>query len=210
MDLAWIYLIGGLIFVTIGAELLGKSAEGIAHTLKRAYVVRAVLLALCGNIPELAICISAITAGHPTMAVASIIGSVAVNILVVMGFSAILGGRKKDLTFDCKKLQADLPMLVGAVGFCVFMMLSESHQINLVAGMLLIFTYLLLLRFMLFSHKELFTSRDMEEHDNGSNNPKSLRYWIILFVFASIIVAVSAHMLVMGVHGPNNRIASGS
>lgn len=197
--LTLIYLIGGLIFVAIGAELLGKSAEGIAHELKRAYVVGAVLLALSGNIPELAICISAIISGHPTMALASIIGSVAVNILVVMGLSAIVGGWKMDLKFDSKKLQADLPLLVGAVGFCLFMMFSESHKMNLFVGILLVFTYLLLLRFMLSSHKELFVSDRIEEYGEKDGKSKSLNYWIILFIVASIIVAISAHFLVMGV-----------
>ncbi|ODS38605.1 MAG: hypothetical protein A7316_07660 [Candidatus Altiarchaeales archaeon WOR_SM1_86-2] len=198
MDLTWVYLIGGLIFVAVGAELLGKSAEGIAHELKRAYVVGAVLLALCGNLPELAISISAIIAGHPTMALASIIGSVAVNILVVLGLCAICGGWKTDLKFDSKKLQADLPLLVGAVGFFIFIMLSSSHEMNLFVGIILIFTYLLLLRFMLFSHKELFMS-DRIEKGEDKNSSKSLRYWAMLFVFSSIIVAVSAHFLVMGV-----------
>ena len=40
---------------------------------------------------------------------------------------------------------------------------------------------------------------DRLEEGKNQNNSKSLRYWAMLFVFSSIIVAVSAHFLVMGV-----------
>ena len=187
-------LILGLIIVIIGAELLTKSAEGISVTLKRAYVVGAVLLALSGNLPELAVTVSAILAGHPDLAISSIVGSVAVNILIVMGLSALLGGWKKDLKFDNKKLQADLPMLMGALGFFIFINVGRSNTIHLIDGIVLLFTYVLLLRFILFSHREIYTSSEVT-----AKSEKSLQYWSFLFAVSALMVTIGAELLVHGV-----------
>lgn len=189
-----IELIAGLIIVIAGSELLAKAAEGIAKTLKKAYVVGAVLLALSGNLPELAVSLSAILAGHPDLAIASIVGSVAVNILIVMGISALLGGWKKDLIFDSKKLQADIPMLVGAMGFFLFINLGRASTIHMVDGVILLLTYVLLLRFMLFSHKEVYVT-----HEETEPSKRPLWQWGALFAVSAAMIAVGAELLVSGV-----------
>ncbi|HEX54818.1 MAG: hypothetical protein DRO90_02790 [Candidatus Altiarchaeales archaeon] len=185
-------LILGLIIVVVGSELLSRSAEGISYELKGTYVVGSVLLALTGNLPELAVSTSAVLRGHQEMAMASIIGSVAVNILIVMGLAALLGGWRSDLKFDNKKLQADLPMLIGAMGFFVFINLGRAEEIHLIDGLILLFTYLLLLRFMLFSHREMYISH--ETIITGKRRP--LRYWIALFLISAVMVIVGAEILV--------------
>jgi calcium/proton exchanger cax len=189
-----IELVAGLVIVVAGSELLAKAAEGIAKTLKKAYVVGAVLLALSGNLPELAVSLSAILAGHPDLAIASIVGSVAVNILIVMGISALLGGWKKDLIFDSKKLQADLPMLVGAMGFFLFINLGRASTIHMIDGVILLLTYVLLLRFMLFSHKEVYVT-----HEETGPPTRPLWQYGALFALSAAMVAVGAELLVSGV-----------
>ena len=189
-----IELIAGLIIVVIGAELLAQSAEGIAHTLRRAYAVGAILLALSGNLPELAVCLAAIMSGHPDLAISSIVGSVAVNILIVLGLAALLGGWKRDLEFDSRKLQADIPMLVGAMGFFIFINLGRADTIQLIDGVILLITYVFFLRFILFSHKEVYISREVH-----SISEKPLWQWAGLFILSAGMVAVGAELLVGGV-----------
>jgi len=187
-------LIIGLIIVVVGAELLTKSAEGIAASLKKAYFVGAVLMALSGNLPELAVSLSAILSGHPMLAISSIVGSVAVNILIVLGLAGLLGGWKKDVEFDSKKLQADVPMLFGALGFFIFINLGRAEHIHMIDGILLLATYLLLLRFILFSHKEVYVSHEITE---VSSRP--LWQWTGLFIFSALLIALGAELLVHGV-----------
>ncbi|RLI91639.1 MAG: hypothetical protein DRO89_03590 [Candidatus Altiarchaeales archaeon] len=189
-----IEVVVGLIIVVVGAELLTRSAEGIAHMLKRAYVVGAILLALSGNLPELAVCISAILSGHPGLATSSIVGSVAVNILIVLGLAALLGGWKRDLEFDSKKLQADIPMLIGAMGFFIFINLGRAETIHLIDGVILLITYVFLLRFILFSHKEVYISKEIH-----CASEKPLWQWVVLFIISAGLVAVGAELLVGGV-----------
>jgi len=187
-------LIAGLVIVVLGAELLAKSAEGIAASLKRAYVVGAVLMALSGNLPELAVSISAIMAGSPMLAISSIVGSVAVNILIVLGLAGVLGGWKKDVRFDSKKLQADIPMLMGALGFFMFINLGRAEHIHAIDGIILLATYILMLRFILYSHKEVYKSKT-ETHETT----RPLWHWSILFIFSALLVAGGAELLVSGV-----------
>jgi len=187
-------LIIGLIVIVAGAELLAKSAEGIALSLRRAYFVGAVLMALSGNLPELAISLSAIIAGHPMLAISSIVGSVAVNILIVLGLAGLLGGWKKDVKFDSKKLQADIPLLFGALGFFIFINLGRAEYIHMIDGLILLATYILLLRFILFSHKEVYVS-----HEIVGGNTRPLWQWTGLFIFSALLVAIGAELLVHGV-----------
>lgn len=189
-----IEILAGLAIIIAGAEMLTKSAENIACILKRAYAVGAILLALSGNLPELAVSISAILSGHPDLAISSIVGSVAVNILIVLGLAALLGGWKSDLEFDSKKLQADIPMLIGAMGFFIFINLGRSETIHVVDGIMLLITYILLLRFILYSHKEVYISR--ETHETSS---RPLWQWAILFVASAGMIALGAELLVAGV-----------
>lgn len=184
-----------MIVVIAGAELLTRSAEGIASALGKAYVVGAVLLALSGNLPELAVCISAIMSGHPDLATSSIVGSVAVNILIVLGLAALLGGWKRDLEFDRKKLQADIPMLIGAMGFFIFINMERPEAtIHLIDGVILRVTYVLLLRFILFSHKEVYASREIH-----CDSRRPLWQWALLFLISAAMVMLGAELLVGGV-----------
>lgn len=187
-----IIMLLSIIGIVAGAEILAKASEGLAASLKKTYVVGAVLLALSGNLPEMVVATSAVLQGRSELAVASIVGSVAVNVLVVLGLGALWGAWRKDLVFDQRKLQGDLPLLIGAVGFFVFVGFSASgeHHVNIIEAVLLLVTYVLLLRFMLVSHPHLYSSEEEVKPE------RSLAFYIVLFIAAAFITALSGHALV--------------
>ncbi len=85
----WIFFASALALIPLAA-VLGKATEELAiHTGPR---VGGLLNATLGNAAELIITIVALTAGLDELVKASITGSILGNILIVLGFSLLLGG----------------------------------------------------------------------------------------------------------------------
>ncbi len=98
------------------------------------------------------------------------------------------------MKFDSKKLQADIPMLFGALGFFIFINLGRAEYIHMIDGLILLVTYILLLRFILVSHKEVYVG-----HEIVGVGRRSLWQWTGLFIFSALMLAVGAELLVHGV-----------
>ena len=87
----WLFVTSALAVIPV-AGILGRATEELAvHTGPR---VGGLLNATLGNAAELIITIFAIQAGLLDLVKASITGSIIGNVLLVMGFSVLLGGLK--------------------------------------------------------------------------------------------------------------------
>ena len=96
------------------AGLLGEATEVLA--VKIGPRLGGLLNATLGNAAELIITIIAIRAGQMELVKASLIGSVLGNILLVLGFSILLGGLKNGIQrFDRANAGMDATMLILAV-----------------------------------------------------------------------------------------------
>ena len=96
------------------AGLLGEATEALAD--KIGPRLGGLLNATLGNAAELIITVIAIRAGNLELVKASLIGSVIGNILLVLGFSILLGGLRHGVqTFDRANAGIDATMLILAV-----------------------------------------------------------------------------------------------
>jgi Ca2+:H+ antiporter len=96
------------------AGLLGVATEALAE--KTGPRLGGLLNATLGNAAELIITIFAIRAGKPELVKASIIGSILGNVLMVMGFSLLLGGLKNGIQkFSRSHAGLDATMMILAV-----------------------------------------------------------------------------------------------
>jgi cation:H+ antiporter len=88
---AVLQLVGGLVGLVVGAELLVGAGSRLATRFGvRPIVVGLTVVALGTSIPELAVGIDAALSGSPGLAVGNIVGTNLVNILLILGFSAAL------------------------------------------------------------------------------------------------------------------------
>ena len=104
-------IVGGLTALLVGAELLVRGGTGLATLLGISpMVIGLTVVSLGTSMPELAVGIDAARGGSPGLAVGNIVGTNLVNILLILGVSALL----VPVVFQRRTLRFDLPAMTGA------------------------------------------------------------------------------------------------
>lgn len=151
---AWVYMIGGIIVLTIGARMMVWGAVEIAEYFEvPELIIGLTILAIGTSLPELAAAISAALKNEVDMMIGNILGSNLFNILAVLAVPSILAPS----LIDIDVLQRDYPIMLA---FTVAMLLvalprKGNATISRVEGFLLLslFTaYLFLLYFNTMEH----------------------------------------------------------
>lgn len=111
MVLAALTVVGGLAVLTLGAELVLRSATSLA---RRAgvppMVVGLTVVSVGTSVPELAVGIDAARQGNPGIAVGNIVGTNLVNLLLILGLSALIA----PIALQRSTLRRDLPLMALA------------------------------------------------------------------------------------------------
>jgi cation:H+ antiporter len=104
-------IVGGLAALIVGAELLVRGGTGLATWFGiRPMVIGLTVVSLGTSVPELAIGIDAAVTGSPGLAVGNIVGANLVNVLLVLGLSALL----VPVVFQRRTLRFELPAMTAA------------------------------------------------------------------------------------------------
>src|SRR5262245_41135108 len=160
-----VFLLAGLALVPL-ATLIVHSTEEIAA--RTGPAIGGLLNATFGNLPELIIALVALRAGLVEMVRASLIGALLANLLLAMGVSFLLGGRRYHVqeynpaaarTYGSIMLLAALSMIGPASFHRFFSETAPLHAGALDTGVavVLLVVYALYLVFMLHTHPEFFT-----------------------------------------------------
>ena len=104
-------VVAGLAGLLIGADLLVRGGGAVAlHLGVSPMVIGLTLVALGTSLPELAIGIDAVREGSPGLAVGNVVGANLINILFVLGVSALI----RPIAFERRTLRFDLPAMTVA------------------------------------------------------------------------------------------------
>lgn len=119
MILAAALLMLGLTILVLGAELLTRGGAALARQMRVPPVVIGLTIVAIGtSTPELAIGIDAAMIGNGPLAVGNIAGTNTVNLLLILGLSALI----HPLALRSQTIRMDLPVMILAA----FMMLAMS------------------------------------------------------------------------------------
>jgi cation:H+ antiporter len=125
-------LLAGLVIVVVGAELVVREGSGLAGRLGiHPIVVGMTVVSLGTSLPELAIGINAAQQGNAGLAVGNIVGTNLVNVLLVLGLSALL----RPVDFESRTLRFDLPAMTGAA--VLLLVLAWDGSLSTTDGVLL-------------------------------------------------------------------------
>ena len=103
-------MVGGLVVLVGGGELLVRGASGLATRLGLSpLVIGLTVVAFATSAPELAVTLDAALGGEPDLALGNVVGSNIVNVLLILGASAVV----LPLTVKAQLVRLDLPILVG-------------------------------------------------------------------------------------------------
>lgn len=125
-------LIGGLILLVIGAELLVRGASKVAAIFGIAPLVIGLTVVAYGtSTPELAVSLQAGLSGNANIAVANVVGSNIFNVLFILGICAVI----QPLVVAQQLVRLDVPLMIGISVLVVAM--AFDGRLTWVDGLLL-------------------------------------------------------------------------
>ncbi len=149
---AFVFLVGGLAGIIVGAKLLVDGGLGIAEAFNVSRtVVGLTLIAVGTSLPELAIVIVASLRGHSDIALGNVLGSNIFNLLGVTGGVAMI------TPFDMPNevMNFDIWALLGATILLLPLMITEN-KISRMDGRLLVGLYIFYLAAQLEPVRQFF------------------------------------------------------
>ncbi|MBD0386286.1 MAG: calcium/proton exchanger [Nostoc sp. C3-bin3] len=201
-----------IVFITAGLAILPLAAWMGTATEEIAVVVGpsmgGLLNATFGNATELIIALVALNAGFINVVKASITGSIISNLLLVMGFSMLLGGlRYKEQTFQpiVARVNADSMNLAVIAMLMPTAMNYTSQGINeqtlqnlsIAVAVVLILVYVLTLLFSMKTHSHLYDVGVAETEEQETPHAKpNMMLWVGVLLVCTLMVAIESEMLV--------------
>lgn len=190
------------------AAWIGFSTEQLAHRMGSTY--GALFNATFGNFAELVIALFAVRAGLDNVVRASLSGSILGNLLFVAGFSALLGGWKRETQkFNALAAESQAGQMILAVAAMLvpalfFRVAAEAHQPQLIhpvsvgTSIILIVCYALGLWFAFRTHRNRMNAVAAAE---AADDEKlwSVKKSLALLLVASGLMAAVAEELVHAV-----------
>ncbi len=200
-----------IVFVTAAlgiiplASYMGTATEEIAVV--TGPNIGGLLNATFGNATELILAFIALKAGLVGVVKATITGSIVSNLLLVMGFSMLLGGLK----FKEQKFQPTVARLnASSMNLAVIALLIPTaveytstgveetilQNISLAVAAILILVYVLTLLFSMKTHAYLCEVGEADLEDGEEEKEVNLTFWIFILLVVTLVVAVESELLV--------------
>lgn len=180
--------LAGLALLGLGGDTLVRGAVGLAAALGISPLFTGLVLVGFGtSVPELATSLHAALHGSPGIAVGNVLGSNIVNILLILGLTAVI----TPIPADPASFRRDAPMLAVATLFCVAVV--ETDALNRLAGALFL---VLLAGYLLRTYRIERAAQDpsavMHANEGRLIRRPSQRPWLSAFLglagLASILV----------------------
>jgi Ca2+:H+ antiporter len=192
------------------AGLMGEATENITHHTGPG--IGGLLNATFGNAAELIIAFVALRAGEQEIVKASITGSIVGNVLVVLGFSMLMGGWKhKELRFSRLAAESGSSTMLLAVAALVIPAVyahvthhrepGHIESISFDIAWVLLATYVASLIFQLKSHADGFRPEGQPDAavELESGHVWSVKKGVLVLVVAALAVSVVSEQLVHAV-----------
>jgi cation:H+ antiporter len=125
-------LVGGLILLVVGGELLVRGASRVAAAFGiSSLVIGLTVVAFGTSAPELVVSIQAGLAGNPDIALGNVVGSNIFNVLFILGICALI----LPLTVSRQLVRREVPIMIGASFLLLLLVLDDG--IGMFDGLLL-------------------------------------------------------------------------
>lgn len=125
-------VVAGLVLLIGGGEALVRGASTLAIRIGISpLVIGLVVVSAATSAPELAVTVGAVLGGEPDLAVGNVVGSNIVNILFILGISAVIS----PLVIKRQLVRIDIPVMVALS--VAFLLVSLDGRFGLLDGVLL-------------------------------------------------------------------------
>jgi cation:H+ antiporter len=184
----------GLVLLIAGGEALVRSASTFATKAGVSpLVVGLVVVSAATSAPEFAVTLGAVMRGEPGLAIGNVVGSNIVNVLFILGLSAVIS----PLIIKRQLVRIDIPIMVGLS--LLLVAVSLDGNISVVDGVLLLSVLLLhTIISIILGRREVRVS--VAEPETLPLNSKPVPLWLapILLVAGVGLLVGGAQALVTG------------
>ncbi len=194
----FLYLLGGLVLLVAGAELLVRGAARIAAAFKISpLIIGLTIVAFGTSAPELAVSTQSAWNGQGDLAIGNVVGSNILNVLLILGLSALI----IPLVVAQQLIRLDVPLMIGASLLAWLLALDGSYGrldgVILFAGILLYTGYLIVTSIRKYKLNAL--AADIDDYGSKDDNSARSTAKNLFFLLAGLAMLVlGARLLVSG------------
>lgn len=193
--LPYVFLLIGLVLLTVGGDILVRGAVGLAERISvPPLVIGLTIVAFGTSAPELVVSLKAAFSGSPGIAIGNVVGSNIANVLLVLSLPALIA----KMRYKEEGVGRNLLVLIGIT--IVFMGMLANGDLKRLDGMIL------LALLALFIYDQYRTAQDHRRanepvhdyHEDVENIPHSAGMIAVLLVGGLIALPVGADLTVRG------------
>ncbi len=185
---AVLLVIGGLLALVAGGEVLVRGASGVARTLGMSpLVVGLTVVALATSAPEMAVTVDAALTGSSGVALGNVVGSNIINVLLVLGVTALVA----PIAVGRQLVRSDIPIMIALS--VVALLLALDGELSRLDGLFLVLAALGYLAFA--------TIMGLRRRSSGGDDgqpARSVPKDLLLVVVGVALLVVGARALVSG------------
>lgn len=158
----YLFLILGLVILTVGAELLTKGCVGMAARFRvPEFVVGLTVMAVGTSMPELTVSVMSALKGSTDMAIGNVTGSNLFNTLIILGICSMV----RPMVFTKENIRRDIPICIGASVLLVLFALYVGQGISRWQGAIMLALYVAVIWYSIRSAK-----KDTPDLDAGTDD----------------------------------------
>ena len=158
---AFILLVVGFVLLIKGADFFVEGSSGIAKKLRvPSIIIGLTVVAMGTSLPEAAVSVSAGLAGSNSLAISNVLGSNIFNLMVVVGFCAVMA----PIVVDKDMIKRDIPISIGAALLLLLLGLW-GMTLGRVDAILLLVLFVAFIVFLVFAALKNRTAAAEEEDE---------------------------------------------
>ena len=172
---SFIILSLGLVLLSFGAEVFVRGSSKLARLVGVSpLIVGLTVVAFGTSAPELAVSLQSVAAGKGEMALGNVVGSNIVNVLLILGLSAVL----TPLIVSQQLVWLDVPIMIGLS--ILVLILGLDGVLGGEDGILLVIVGLVYIGFLIMqSRKESESVQEMYRKEYGSASQGTFKEWLL-------------------------------
>lgn len=178
-------LVLGFIMLIKGADWFVDGAAGLAKKLKISEIIIGLTVVAMGtSLPEASVSISSAVKNSADLAVGNVVGSNIMNILIILGITAIIS----PLAVQKETMKRDLPLLIFVSAMMIFFCWNE--KINRIGGIVMLAIFVLYLIVLVRNARK----GNMQSDTKIKNRP--MWQLLLLLVVGLVIVIIGSNITV--------------
>lgn len=187
-------IVGGLLLLVAGGEIVVKGAVALANRMGISTVVIGLTVVAYGtSAPETVISIQAATEGYHDIAIGNVIGSNIANILLVIGSTALLW----PMLTQKRLAKRDGTVMLGVA--LLFALLCHDSVIDLIDALVLVLAIVLYTLFAIYDARRGRQDRQLEEELKEETQVTLPMYLALAMLAGGIMLLVAgSDILIMG------------